>query len=215
MRYKLVIFDMDGTILDTLKDMTEALNHTLKEYGYPLRSLDEVRLFVGNGIHKLIERAVPPGTEKEDIEKVFNSYVPYYEANCAVATMPYEGIVDVIRQLRKAGLLTAVVSNKKDPAVQTLVKKYFDGCFDEAVGEREGIRRKPAPDSVFEVLKILNTDKREAVYIGDSDVDLETAKNAGMDAIAVTWGFRDREFLREHGALRFADRPDDLKELIL
>ena len=214
MKYKLVIFDMDGTILDTLKDLTDALNHTLREFGYQERTIEEVRSFVGNGIRKLIERALPKGTDDQDIDQVFESYLPYYEAHCADATKPYDGIADMIQKLRKMGVLTAVVSNKKDPAVKTLAQTYFDGLFDEAIGERDGIRRKPAPDSVHEVLKELHIDKRDAVYVGDSDVDLDTARNAEMDAIAVTWGFRDRAFLKEHGAAVFADTPGEILGLI-
>ncbi|HAG69930.1 MAG TPA: HAD family hydrolase [Lachnospiraceae bacterium] len=215
MKYKLAIFDMDGTILDTLKDMTDAVNHTMKEFGYPGHSLDEVRQMVGNGIRRLIERAVPEGTDREETERVYASYVPYYEAHCAVATRPYEGIVSAIRELKSMGMLTAVVSNKKDPAVRTLVSRYFDGCFDAAVGEREGIRTKPAPDSVNELLKSLSIKREESVYIGDSDVDVETAANSGMDMIAVTWGFRDRDFLREHGAVCFADKPSELVKILI
>ncbi|MCR4657392.1 MAG: HAD family hydrolase [Lachnospiraceae bacterium] len=210
MRYRLAIFDMDGTILDTLRDMTDSLNHVMREYGLPEHTPEEVRLFVGNGIHKLIERAVPEGTREETLEKVFNSYVSYYEKHCADATRPYDGITRMLEELRKKGVLTAVVSNKKDVAVQALVKKYFDGLFDESVGEREGIRIKPAPDSVLQVLKELGIEKDDAVYIGDSDVDLNTALNAGLDAVAVTWGFRDREFLKKHGATFFADDPGEL-----
>ncbi len=215
MKYKLAVFDMDGTILDTLKDMTDSLNHVMREYGLPEHSISEVRMFVGNGIHKLIERAVPEGTSVEMVEKAFNSYVPYYEKHCADATRPYDGITELLRALRDEGVLTAVVSNKKDIAVQALVKEYFDGLFDESVGEREGIRIKPAPDSVLQVLKELQVEKGDAVYIGDSDVDLQTALNAGLDAIAVTWGFRDREFLIEHGASVFADNPRDLLDYLL
>ena len=214
MKYRLAIFDMDGTILDTIQDLTDALNHTLRAYSLPEHSISEVMFMVGNGIHKLIERAVPEGTEGELIEKVYTDYLSYYQEHCADATKPYKGIVSIIQRLRSLGILTAVVSNKKDVAVSELCEIYFKDCFDAAVGERDGMQRKPAPDSVFEVLKKLGVRKEDAVYIGDSDVDLKTAENAGMDVIAVTWGFRSREFLAEHGATVFARTPEDLIALI-
>ncbi|MBR2275134.1 MAG: HAD family hydrolase [Lachnospiraceae bacterium] len=205
---------MAGTILDPRQDLPDALNHTLRAHGYPQHSVSEVMFMVGNGIHKLIERAVPEGTKKEELERVFEAYLPYYEEHCADATKPYQGIVPAILRLRELGIMTAVVSNKKDSAVQELCEIYFKGCFQAAVGERDGVKRKPAPDSVNEVLKTLGIRKEEAVYIGDSDVDLQTAENAGMDVIAVTWGFRSKQFLKEHGARVFADTPEDLVALI-
>ena len=214
MKYRLAIFDMDGTILDTIQDLTEALNHTLRAYSLPEHSVSEVMFMVGNGIHKLIERAVPEGVSGELIEKVYTDYLPYYQEHCADATKPYKGIVSIIQRLRSLGILTAVVSNKKDAAVSELCEIYFKDCFDAAVGERDGMQRKPAPDSVFEILKKLGVRKEDAVYIGDSDVDLKTAENAGMDVIAVTWGFRSKEFLAEHGATVFARTPEDLIALI-
>ena len=214
MKYRLAIFDMDGTILDTIRDLTDALNHTLKAFGYPGHPVSEVMFMVGNGIHKLIERALPEGTSKEETDRIYEAYLPYYQEHCADATRPYEGIVDTIRTLRASGILTAVVSNKKDAAVRELCEIYFKDCFHACVGERDGVKRKPEPDSVFEVLRKLGVKKEEAVYIGDSDVDLKTAENAGMDVIAVTWGFRSREFLKEHGATVFAGKPEDLIPLI-
>ena len=196
MRYKLAVFDMDGTILNTLEDLADSTNYALKANGLPERTIDEVRRFVGNGIRLLIERAVPTDTDKELTDKVFDTFKEYYKTHCAVKTRPYDGIKDVLLELRKTGCLTAVVSNKADFAVQDLCKDYFDNLFDFAIGEREGIKKKPAPDSVFEVLSKLNVEKADAVYIGDSDVDFATSVNAGMDVIMVGWGFRDAEFLR-------------------
>ena len=197
MRYKLAVFDMDGTILNTLEDLADSTNYALKANGLPERTIDEVRRFVGNGIRLLIERAVPTDTDKKLTDKVFDTFKEYYKTHCAVKTRPYDGIKDVLLELRKAGCLTAVVSNKADFAVQDLCKDYFDNLFDFAIGEREGIKKKPAPDSVFEVLSKLNVEKDNAVYVGDSDVDFATSVNAGMDVIMVGWGFRDAEFLRE------------------
>ena len=165
---------------------------------------------MGNGIRKLIERAVPKGSSEELIDRVHKSFTEHYRVHCADKTKPYEGIVDVIKALRKAGLKTAVVSNKADYGVQTLCGDYFPEMFDFAVGERQNIRRKPCPDSVNEVLGKLDVGREDAVYIGDSDVDIETAKNAGIFCISVTWGFRDQEFLESHGGVRFVDKPEEL-----
>ncbi len=207
---KLVIFDMDGTILDTLEDLKNSLNFALTANGLPERTLDEVRRFVGNGIGKLIERGVPNGATPEQIAGVQAAFFPHYTVHCNDNTRPYEGIVDVIAALRRAGYLTAVVSNKADFAVQDLCKIWFEGLFDAAVGEREGLHRKPAPDSVFEVCRLLNVSIDDAVYIGDSEVDLQTARNAEMDVISVDWGFRDRAFLQSIGADRIVSSPAEL-----
>ena len=215
MRYKLAVFDMDGTILNTLEDLADSTNYALKANGLPERTIDEVRRFVGNGIRLLIERAVPTDTDKKLTDKVFDTFKEYYKTHCPVKTRPYDGIKDVLLELRKAGCLTAVVSNKADFAVQDLCKDYFDNLFDFAIGEREGIKKKPAPDSVFEVLSKLNVEKDNAVYIGDSDVDFATSVNAGMDVIMVGWGFRDEEFLREKGAKRIIKQPSDILDIIL
>ena len=215
MRYKLAVFDMDGTILNTLEDLADSTNYALKANGLPERTIDEVRIFLGNGIRLLIERAVPTDTDKELTDKVFDTFKEYYKTHCAVKTRPYDGIKDVLLELRKAGCLTAVVSNKADFAVQDLCKDYFDNLFDFAIGEREGIKKKPAPDSVFEVLSKLNDEKDNAVYIGDSDVDFATSVNAGMDVIMVGWGFRDAEFLREKGVKRIIKQPSEILDIIL
>lgn len=213
--YKLAVFDMDGTILDTLEDLKDSVNYALKECGFPARTYDEVRRFVGNGIRKLIERAVPEGTDISDIDRVHEVFTGYYKVHCADKTKAYDGIKPLIEELRANGVKTAVVSNKADYGVQELCKQYFDGLFDYAVGEREGIRRKPAPDSVNEALRALGTDKSEAVYIGDSDVDFETAVNAGLPCISVLWGFRDEEFLRSKGATLFVSKPSEILNIVL
>lgn len=215
MAYKLAIFDLDGTILDTLEDLADAVNYALGEHGYPGRTIEEVRRFVGNGIRKLIERAVPAGLEKEEIDKVHETFSAYYQQHCADKTRPYEGILPLLKRLRAAGCLTAVVSNKADAAVQPLCRRYYDGLFDYAVGERAGIRRKPDPDSVQEVLRRLQVKAEDAVYIGDSEVDIRTAENAGLDSIIVTWGFRDRTYLESQGGRRFVDRPEEIEDIVL
>ncbi|MGN0719503.1 MAG: HAD family hydrolase [Anaerovoracaceae bacterium] len=213
-KYKLAIFDLDGTLLETLEDLHDSTNHALVSQGLPPRTLDEVRRFVGNGIHKLIERAVPEGSSSETVEQVFEEFKTWYAVHCNDKTRAYDGIKEMLLALRKAGVRTAVVSNKADFGVQTLCKTYFSGLLDVAVGQREGIRLKPAPDSVNEVLRLLEIRREDAVYIGDSDVDIDTARNAGMDCISVTWGFRRREFLLEHGAVILADKPENLEEII-
>lgn len=213
--YKLAVFDMDGTILDTLEDLKDSTNFALEKCGYPTRTYDEVRRFVGNGIRKLIERAVPAGLTVEEIDRVHEVFTEHYKVHCADKTKAYDGIKPLIEKLRANGIKTAVVSNKADYGVQELCKEYFDGLFDYAVGEKEGIRRKPAPDSVNEALRVLGVDKSEAVYIGDSDVDFETAKNAELPCISVLWGFRDEEFLREKGATLFVHDPAEIFDIVM
>lgn len=215
MQYQLAIFDMDGTILNTLQDLTNSLNAALAKSGYPQHTAEEVRFFVGNGIRKLIERGVPAGTPVEQIDTVHHDFTAHYQVHCADTTQPYDGIPELLQTLRRAGCKTAVVSNKADYAVQELCKQYFDGMFDFAVGEREQILKKPAPDSVNEVLQKLQIDRRQAVYIGDSDVDIQTAKNAAMDGIFVEWGFRSKEFLLEHGAVLTVSTPNEIAHIIL
>ena len=210
MKYQLAIFDMDGTILNTLEDLADSLNYALSCSNYPTRTLDEVRNFVGNGIRKLIERAVPAGTSPEELEQVYADFTAYYSKHCYDKTKPYSGIMETIQNLRKQGIKTAVVSNKADYGVQILCKQYFDGLFDYAVGEQTGVQRKPAPDSVNTVLDKLKINRKNAVYIGDSDVDIDTARNAEMDCISVDWGFRDPSFLQQHGAKIMVSSPEEL-----
>ncbi len=200
MKHSLAIFDLDGTILYTLVDLKNSMNFTLKKFGFPERTLDEVRRFVGNGIRNLIIRAAPKGTDEKTIDEMFEVFNEHYAVHCNDNTKSYDGIDELLKKLKEQKVKTAVVSNKADYAVQTLVKKYFDGLFDYAVGEKQGVRKKPCPDSVNEVLRVLDTPKEAAVYIGDSEVDVATAKNAQMDCIAVDWGFRDREVLINSGA---------------
>lgn len=205
---KLIIFDMDGTILDTLEDLKNSLNYALELNSLPTRTLDEVRRFVGNGIGKLLDRGVPEGCDPAVRQNVEKDFFPHYTLHCNDYTRPYDGVIELIGALRAAGYLTAVVSNKADFAVQDLCKIWFDGLFDLAVGEREGLCRKPAPDSVWEVCRLLNVTVEDSIYIGDSEVDFQTAQNAGMDVISVDWGFRDAEFLRSIGAEKILSTPE-------
>lgn len=214
MKYKLAIFDMDGTILDTLKDIEISLNHALSLHGHPTHSIDEVRTFVGNGMWNLITVASPLGLDKDDLKKIYVDFMNHYSIHCSDNTRPYDGIIDTIKAVRKMGIRTAVVSNKTDSAVQNLCIHHFDGLFDVAVGERTDIQKKPAPDMVNLVLDNLDYNCKEAVYIGDSEVDLATAANSNMDCIAVCWGFRSKELLKEKGATTIIDTPSEILELL-
>lgn len=207
MKYQLAIFDLDGTLLDTLEDLADSTNYVMRQFGYPERTIAEVRSFVGNGIRKLLERSAPEGTPTEEIDRMFETFKEYYGAHCADKTKPYDGVMELLASLQKQGVKLAVVSNKADYAVKALCEQYFPGYFDVAVGERTGIARKPAPDTVNEVLRNLQMDKSQAVYIGDSEVDVQTAKNAKMDCIAVDWGFRDANVLKEAGAESIVSTP--------
>ena len=193
--YQAIIFDLDGTLLNTLQDLAASTNYALSYMGFPTRTLAEVRKFVGNGVAKLIERAVPLGTAPEAISETLGIFKAHYAEHCEDTTAPYEGITALLDALLAEGKTIAVVSNKIDSAVSVLCKKYFGDRITLCIGDREGIRKKPAPDSVHEVLRRLHIAKEDAVYIGDSEVDIETAKNAEMDCVSVTWGFRDMDVL--------------------
>ena len=214
MKYELIVFDMDGTILDTLEDLKNSMNYTLKLHNMPERTLDEIRSFVGNGIRRLIELAVVEGTCSEKIDEIHKDFMKHYEVHCADFTRPYNGVNDLIKTLRNRGYKTAVVSNKADAAVQDLCIQYFPGLFDLAIGERPEIAKKPAADMVNLALEQLQVSKENAVYIGDSDVDVATARNSNLDMIAVDWGFRTRKFLMEQGAETIVSNPEEILELV-
>lgn len=214
MTRKVIIWDLDGTLMDTLQDLYLATNHALRAFGMPERSLDEVRCFVGNGVRRLIQLAVPQGDSNPLFEDVFKEFKAYYVEHCQDNTDLYPGIADTLQALKEAGYRMAVVSNKLQTGVDELHKEYFSQYIDVAIGERQGISRKPAPDMVVQALQELGADKEEAVYIGDSDVDIMTARNSGLPCISVLWGFRDRDFLLEHGATTFAQQPRDIIDLL-
>lgn len=215
MSYRVALFDLDGTVLDTLDDLTAAVNHAMESEGFPTHTRERVCAYVGNGIGKLIQRAVPAGTDEETVARTLATFRTYYAAHCAVYTKPYDGVLDMLRALRAAGVKTALVSNKADFAVQALAKDYFEGLFDVALGERADIPRKPAPDMVHHVLRALGQTADAAVFIGDSDVDVKTAQNAGTDGIFVTWGFRDAGCLQAAGATKLVSSTDELLDAIL
>lgn len=199
MKYTTLLFDLDGTLLDTLDDLTLAVFHALHAFDLPQRSKEEVRMMVGNGIKNLIDRAVPDGTSPEITAKVLNVFRDYYSKNSRINTAPYDGIIVTLKQLSQKGYKMAVISNKIDSAVKELNRDFFAEYITVAIGDRECMRKKPAPDSLYEAMALLGSEKEECLYIGDSDVDIETANNAGIPCIGCAWGFRGREFLREHG----------------
>lgn len=213
-KYDTVVFDMDGTLLNTLEDLKNATNYALREFGMPEHSLDDVRHFVGNGVKRLMELAVPDGLNNPQFDEVFATFREYYTKHSNDTTCAYDGVVDLMKQLQEAGYALAIVSNKLDAAVKDLNEIYFEGVVKVAIGEREGVSKKPAPDMVYTALAELGRTKETAVYVGDSEVDLQTAKNAGLPCISVLWGFREHEFLEAQGAKTFAEKPADVWEIL-
>ena len=210
--YSTYIFDLDGTLLDTLTDLAASCNYALRTHGMPEHSIDDVRRFVGNGVRKLMERAIPDGDANPDFEATFATFREHYMVHSLDTTKPYPGIMDALAELKARGCRLAVVSNKMMAATVELCKYFFPETIEVAIGENEaeGIRKKPAPDTVFAALKQLGVSRDNAVYVGDSDVDLATARNSGLPCISVLWGFRDREFLLDHGATTFITSPKEL-----
>ena len=209
-KYKTYIFDLDGTLLSTLADLAASTNYALRTHHMPERSLDEVRRFVGNGVKKLMERAIPDGLNNPLFEETFATFRQHYMQHNLDTTQPYPGIMQLLEQLKSEGKNIAVVSNKFYAATRELCRHFFGDLVPVAIGEREDIRKKPAPDTVIEALRELGVDKEGAVYIGDSDVDIMTAKNSGMPCVSVLWGFRDKEFLLEHGATTLILKPEEM-----
>lgn len=208
--YNTYIFDLDGTLLSTLADLAASCNYALRTNGMPEHTEDEVRRFVGNGVKKLMERAVPDGLQNPLFDKAFADFRQHYMKHNLDTTRPYDGIMPMLEQLRLRGKQVAVVSNKFYAATQELCRHFFGDLVDVAIGEREDIRRKPAPDTVIEALRQLGANAKGSVYIGDSDVDIDTARNSGMPCISVMWGFRDKEFLIEHGATTLVATPQEI-----
>ena len=209
-----IIFDLDGTLTYTLQDLCDSTNHALREMGWSERTLDEVRQFVGNGVHRLIERAVPMGVTPDMLEQCFSLFQRHYLVHCQDHTCLYPGVEDMLRDAHSRGFRTAIVSNKLQAGVDELYKVFFRDVIDVAIGEREGIRRKPAPDMVDTALAQLGLSRDEVVYVGDSEVDVATALNAQLPCIAVLWGFRDKAQLEEAGATTFLSHPRELLPLL-
>ena len=212
MRYQTYVFDLDGTLLDTLGDLAASTNYALRTHGMPEHSLDDVRRFVGNGVRVLMERAVPQGAENPQFEAAFQTFRTHYMQHSLDTTKPYDGILETLEALKAEGCRLAVVSNKMMAATQELCRHFFRDTIEVAIGEHEaqGIRKKPAPDTVNEAFRQLGVGKERAVYVGDSDVDIQTARNSGLPCISVLWGFRDRDFLIQHGAETFISAPSEL-----
>lgn len=212
MKYNTVIFDLDGTLLNTLEDLADCVNHTMRIFGYKERTIDEVRSFVGNGIGMLVRRAVPDYVSDEQYETVFAEYKKYYTGNCQVKTKPYDGVRLVVEKLHSMGIKIAIVTNKNQMAVNELNKKYFGDIINVAVGDN-GIReRKPSTEPVMEALRLLGSKAEETIYVGDSEVDVATAQNSKLYGVYVTWGFRDKEQLKAAGGENFIDKPHELLE---
>ena len=211
-QYDTYIFDLDGTLLDTLDDLAAAVNYALRTYGMPEHSRDDVRRFVGNGVRMLMIRAIPDGEQNPRFEEAFSTFRQYYLEHSLDKTQPYDGVPEMLKALKQRGCRLAVVSNKFYAATQELCRHFFADTIEVAVGEHEaeGIRKKPAPDTVREALRQLGVTTKNAVYVVDSDVDIETAYNSGLPCISVLWGFRDQDFLLSHGATTLISRPEEL-----
>lgn len=211
MTYKTYLFDMDGTLLDTLDDLTAAVNHTMAQYGYPRRTREEVRQGLGNGAVKLIAALLPEGEDTPDFDAIMRDYKAWYQAHTCVLTRPYPGVPELLERLTRQGCRVAIVSNKPHGAACELAEKFFPGV--PTFGESPATPRKPAPDMVFHALTALGAEKDTAVYVGDSEVDVQTARNAGLPLIAVSWGFRGREALAEAGAATIVDAAAEIGTL--
>lgn len=207
---KTVIFDLDGTLLNTLDDLADSMNYALSECGYPKREKEEIRRFIGGGATVLVRSSLPEGVSEEEYEKCLRIFLPYYKENSDKKTGLYPGIKKLVDRLYKENYSMAVVSTKGDAAVKKLISKFLGERISIALGEEKGIRRKPAPDSVLKAMELLGAQKETTVYVGDSEVDVETAKNAGIPCISVTWGFRDKEEIARYNAGAMADTVEEL-----
>ena len=214
MKLNSVVFDLDGTLLDTLGDLRDSVNFALQKNNLPKRTTEEIRSFVGNGIRLLIELSVPQNTPIEVTDQCFADFKAYYKDHSAILTKPYDGVIDLMAALKSRGIKVAVVSNKADFAVKDLMEDYFSGLYDCAYGERAGIPRKPEPDAVFAAIKEMGAEAESTVYIGDSEVDVITSKNAGLPCIAVTWGFRDKMVLEALQPEYIVDSSEEILNII-
>ena len=214
MQYRYVFFDMDGTLLDTLDDLRDSVNTVLSRYGLAPISRYEAAHFLGNGAKHLVHCSLKGQVSPEQEEEILEEYKAWYQDHCRIKTAPYPGVMDLLARLKAAGCRMAVVSNKPDPAVRELNEYFFGGLIETAIGEKTGIRRKPAPDTLLEAMRLLEADRKECVYIGDTEVDLQTAENAGLNCICVAWGFRSIEELQAAGADAIVGNADELEELI-
>lgn len=214
MKYETILFDMDGTILNTLEDLKDAVNYVMRQNDEPEHSLEEIRTFVGNGMKKLMIRSIPGGEENPTFEKQFKEYQDYYPPHSKIKTKPYDGILEFMKECKARGVKLAVVSNKQQPAVTELAEYYFENLFDAAIGDGEGRKVKPAPDAPFEAMKRIGANPKTTLYVGDSDVDAKTAENANLDCVLVTWGFRERELLEKQKHIAIIDSVNELYQFI-
>ena len=212
-KYDTIIFDLDGTLRNTLEDLVDSVNAALRIYGFPCRKVEEIRSFVGNGVGRLMELSIPNGINNPQYEKCLEDFRGHYSMNMQNKTAAYEGIMELLGQLSKENYKLAIVSNKFDKAVKELNKVYFEKYIKVAIGESEGISKKPAPDTVFKALDELESNADKAIYVGDSEVDVITAKNSGVLCVGVTWGFRAREILEAKGADHIIDKPQELLKI--
>lgn len=213
-KYTTIIFDLDGTLLNTLEDLADSVNYALEKHGFTTHSLEDIKKFVGNGVRVLMELAVPGGAESKAFEETFADFREYYSTHCDNKTKPYDDIMELLSELKKQGYKVAIVSNKMDSAVKQLQEIYFKDLIPVAIGESENVHKKPAPDIVIEAMKQLGSKPEECLYIGDSEVDIATAANADMTCISVLWGFRDESCLKENGATYIIDQPLNLLKLL-
>ena len=211
---KTVIFDLDGTLLYSLEDLKDSVNFALSKFNYPQKNLEEIKKFVGNGVKVLMELSIPQGENNKNFDECLAIFKTHYAQNMYNKTKPYDGIIEMLETLQQQGFRTAVVSNKFDLATKELCKKYFAEKIEIAIGESENIRKKPAPDSVFKVMEILNSNKNSTYFVGDSEVDIQTAQNANLKCISVTWGYKNEEFLRKNNAEFLANSPEQILEII-
>lgn len=213
---KLCIFDLDGTLVDSLVDLKESVNVILKRHSFEEKTMNQIRSYVGNGLYKLMERSVPQSCQQDKLDQLYEEFLEYYGEHCNDHTVKYDGIEEMLKGLKKKGLLLAISSNKRNELVQKLWKEHFGQLIDLAIGEDpfRGIRKKPEKDEVEYLLNQLQITPREAVYIGDSEVDIQTAHQSGLDSISVSWGFKTRDFLEKNGASAIADTPEDLIQLL-
>ncbi|MBQ0135383.1 MAG: HAD family hydrolase [Oscillospiraceae bacterium] len=210
--YKTVIWDLDGTLLNTLVDLMNSVNFAMRELGYKERTLEDIRLFVGNGVKKLVELSIPGGRENPDYDKAYELFTKFYAEHNLDNTLPYDGVLEIISELKSRGVAQAIVSNKVDDAVRKLNEEFFHVDF--AIGVTDLLPRKPAPDMVLKAMNELHADKETTVYIGDSEVDLKTAENSGLDVISVLWGFRNFEEIKEYGPMCTVEKPNEILKYI-
>ena len=211
-----IIFDLDGTLLNTLEDLTDSVNFALKKFDYPAKTTEDIKNALGEGVNVLFQRILPEGENNKNFDKIIECFKNHYKDNLDTKTKPYDGIMEVLHSLKMKGVLTAVVSNKFDTAVKQLCKKYFGDLITVALGENEieGVRKKPAPDNIFKALEYLRVTIEHIIYAGDSEIDVQTAHNAEIECIACAWGFRDKSVLQRAGAKYIVDRPSEILDII-